>query len=158
MRSNNDKKIELSNISDAYSTTNMMKFDISNDTQQQLLWKQYVTWHFSSYTAAPISDYINNPVFQELLVESDYFGTKSNKKIYIDLQDSLRYRDDIEKSSKNDSKLNAIIELINPLAKKMRLRVWGYAYSEYLYMLTDGSLTLKYKTYTIISLDDALEA
>ena len=29
---------------------------------------------------------------------------------------------------------------------------------EYLYMLTDGSLTLKYKTYTIKSLDDALEA
>ena len=39
----------------------------------------------------------------------------------------------------------------------MRLRVWGYAKGEYLYMLTDGGLTLKYKTYTIKSLDDALE-
>ena len=34
------KKIELSNISDAYSATNTMKFDISNDTQKYLLWKQ----------------------------------------------------------------------------------------------------------------------
>ena len=34
------KKIELSNISDAYSATNTMKFDISNDTQKHLLWKQ----------------------------------------------------------------------------------------------------------------------
>ena len=40
----------------------------------------------------------------------------------------------------------------------MRLRVWGYTNGECLYMLTDGSLTLKYKTYTIKLLDGALEA
>ena len=33
------KKIELLNISDAYSSTNMMKFNISNNTQKHLLWK-----------------------------------------------------------------------------------------------------------------------
>ena len=131
-----------------------MKFDISNDTQKHLLWKQYIAWHCNGY----INDYINNPVFQELLLESDYFGTKSDEKIYIDLRDSLGYTDEIEKPSRNDSKLNVTIELRNPLAKKMRLRVWGYTNGEYLYMLTDGSLTLKYKTYTIKSLDDALEA
>ena len=40
----------------------------------------------------------------------------------------------------------------------MRLRIWGYTNGEYCYMLHDGSLMLKYKTYTIKSLDDALEA
>ena len=40
----------------------------------------------------------------------------------------------------------------------MRLTVWRYINGEYLYMLVDGSLTLKYKTYTIKLLDDALEA
>ena len=40
----------------------------------------------------------------------------------------------------------------------MRVRVWGYKNGEYFYTLTDGSLTLKYKTYTLKSLDDALEA
>ena len=40
----------------------------------------------------------------------------------------------------------------------MRLRVWGYANGKYLYMLHDGSLMLKHKTYTIKSLDDALKA
>ena len=121
MRSKNDKKIELSNISNAYSATNMMKFDISNDTQKHLLWKQYIAWHCNGY----INDYINNPVFQELLLESDYFGTKSDEKIYIDLRDSLGYTDEIEKPSRNDSKLNVTIELRNPLAKKIRLKVWG---------------------------------
>ena len=97
-------------------------------------------------------------LLQDLLLKSDYFGTKSNEKIYFDLQDSLRYTDEIGKPSRNDSKLNATIELRNALAKKRRLRVRGYTNGEYLYMLTDGSLTLKYKTYTRKSLDDALEA
>ena len=74
------------------------------------------------------------------------------------MQDSLGYTDEIEKPSRNDSKLNVTTELSNPLAKKMRLRAWGYTNGEYLYMLTDVNLTLKYKTYTIKSLNDALEA
>ena len=39
----------------------------------------------------------------------------------------------------------------------MRLRVWGHTNDEYLYMLTDGSLALKYKTDTMKSFDNALE-
>ena len=112
-------KIELSNISNAHNTTNLIKFDISNDSQKHLLWKQYVAWHCNGYTAAPIFDYIN-PVFQELLLESDYFGTKSHEKIYTDLRGSLEYTDEIEKLSRNNSKLNVTIELENPLAKKKK--------------------------------------
>ena len=136
----------------------MMKFDISNDTQKHSLWKEYVAWHCDGYTATPISDHINNPVFQELLLEPGYFSFNSDEKIYIDLWDSLGYTDQTDKPSRNDSKLNVTIELRNPRAKKMRLVVWGYTNGKYLYMLTDGSLTLKYKTSKIKSLDDALEA
>ena len=39
-----------------------------------------------------------------------------------------------------------------PLQKEMSLRVWGHTNGEY------GTLTLKYKTYTIKLLDDALKA
>ena len=95
-----------------------MKFDISNDTQKHLLWKQYVAWHCNGYTAEAISDYINKSVFQELLLESGYSGDKSNEKIYINLPDSLGYTDKIEKPSRNESKLNVTIELRNPLAKQ----------------------------------------
>ena len=74
------------------------------------------------------------------------------------MRDSLGYTDEIKKPSRHDSKLNVTIELRNPLTKKMRLRVWEYTNGEYLYMLTEGSLTLKYKTYTVKLLDDAFEA
>ena len=123
-----------------------------------MLWKQCVVWYCDGYSAAPISYYINNPVFQELLLESDYFGNKFNEKVYIDLGDSLIYTNEIEKPSRNYSKLTVTIELKNALTQKVRLGVWGYTNGEYVYMLDDGGLTLKYKIYTIKLLDDALEA
>ena len=152
------KNIELSNISYVCSVTDTMKFDINNDTQKHLLWKQYIAWHCNGYTNAPVSDYTNNPVFQDLLPENMYMSTTSDERIYIDLRDSLGYTNEMERPNRNDSKLKLTIETKIPLTKKIRLRVWGYTNGEYLYMLLDVSLMLKYKTYTIKSLDDALEA
>ena len=79
-----------------------MKFDINNDTQKNLLWKQYIAWHCDGYRSAPISDYINNPVFQELLPENTYISNTSDEIIYIDLKDSLGYTNEMEKPSGND--------------------------------------------------------
>ena len=80
----------------------------------------------------------------------------STKKVYIDLRDSLGYTN--EKLVRNDSKFTVTIELKTVLMYKMRLSDRGYTNGEYLYMLDDGGLTLKYKTYTIKLQDDALEA
>ena len=87
---------------------------------KHLLWKQYVAWHDNVHDAASIFHYINNRVFQELLLKSDYFHSRSDEKIYIDLWDSLGYTDEIEKPSRYDSKLNVTIELRNSLAKKKK--------------------------------------
>ena len=99
------KSIELANISEAYSATNTMKFDTSKDIKKHMLWIQYVAWHCDENSAAPISDYINNPVLQELLLESDYFGDKFDARVYIDPQDGRGYASEIEKPSRNNSKL-----------------------------------------------------
>ena len=82
-------------------------------------------------------------MFQELLLELDYFGNKSNEKVNIDLQESLWYTNKIEKLCRNNLKLTITFELKNALTDKMKLRVWGYANSEYLYMLVDGGLDTK---------------
>ena len=66
----------------------------------------------------------------------------------------MRYTEEIEKPSRNDTKLKVTTETKPPLAKKLRLRIWGYTNDEYLYMLREGELMLKYKTYTIKALDD----
>ena len=125
--------------------------------QKFMLSKQFVACHFKGYSAAPVSDYINNPTFQELSLIKDCFGDDSDEKVYFDFRDTLIYTNEIKKPSSNDSKLTLTIELKSALLKKIRLGVWGYTNGEYRYMLVDGSLTLKFKTYIIKSQDDALE-
>ena len=85
------------------------------------------------------------------------FLDSSNERIYIGFHDGLGYRNEVKKPSRNDSKLTLIIELKSALAKKIRLRIWGYTNAEYLHMLVDGGLTLKYKIYTIRSQNYVLE-
>ena len=67
-----------------------------------MLWKQFLAWYCKGYSAAAISDYINNPIFQELLLKKDYFGNGSDERVYIDIQDSLGYTNEINKPSRND--------------------------------------------------------
>ena len=45
--------------------------------------------------------------------------------------------------------MTVTIDSKNALSKKKRLRVLEYTNGEYLYMLLDGGLTLKYKKYSI---------
>ena len=151
------KSVDLANISEAYGITNTKRFDTSNNTQKHLLYKQFIAWNCNGCSVAPLSDYINNPIFQELLLEKEYFGNNSDQRISLDLRDSLLYTNEIQKPSRNDSKLTVTVELKNVLAKKKRLRVWGYTNEKYLFMFVDGGLTLKYKTYTIRLQDNALE-
>ena len=112
------KSVEFTNICEAYSTTNTKKFDTLNDLQKFLLYKQFVAWHCDGCTIAPLTDCVNNQVIQELPDKFEYFGYTSDKKIYIDLRDSLGYTDKIEKPSRNDSKLTLKIKTKNPLKKK----------------------------------------
>ena len=83
------KSIELGNISDVYSVTNTMKFNTSNDMQKHMLWMQYVVWHCNGYSRGLVSDYVNSPVFQELLHELKYFEDDSDEKVYIARQSSI---------------------------------------------------------------------
>ena len=95
---------------------------------------------------------------QELLQEADYFSDESDERLYVDLRQSRGYTNELGKPTRNDSKMTIKTETKNSLAKKMRLRVWRYTNGEYICMLHDDSLTLKYKTYTIKSQYEDLEA
>ena len=72
------KSVDLANISEAYGITNTKRFDTSNNTQKHLLYKQFIAWNCNGCSVASLSDYINNPIFQELLLEKEYFGNNSD--------------------------------------------------------------------------------
>ena len=65
------KSIKLSNFTETYSLTNekkKKKYHTDNLTQKYLLYK-FVAWGCNGCSATPLNDYINNPVFQELIDE-----------------------------------------------------------------------------------------
>ena len=80
---------------------------------------------------APLTDFINNPVYMELHEESEYFSA-SDERIYLDLGASYGYSKGMQKIERNDSNLNLKIQLKSASAKNLRLRIWEYSMGEYL--------------------------
>ena len=104
----------------------------------------------------PLSDYINNLLFQKLISGDDYFELKSNERMYLDHIARSWYVKEAAKIEHNDSKINIHIMLKEAPTKKLRLRVWAYSFGEYLYILSKNELTLTHRTYTINQTDDYL--
>ena len=50
-----------------------------------------MVWSCNGSSVAPLTDYINNPIYQELIDKDDYFNTKSDERIYLDLRASSGY-------------------------------------------------------------------
>ena len=114
-----------------------------------MLYKQFTTWSCNGSSIAPLTDYINNPIYQELIGKEDYNEVKSDDRIYLDLRASSGYMNKAKKLERNDSKINVSIQLKAAATKKLRLRVWAYVIGEYLYILSKNGLTLRYRTYAI---------
>ena len=141
------KTVKLSNFTEIYSLTIEKKYDIDNLTQRYLLYKQFVAWNCNGSSVASLTEYMNNSIFQQLPDEEEYFGVKNDCRTYLDLSASSGYINQVEKLEINDSKINLQITLNAAATYKLRVRIWAYSLSEYLYVLSKSGLTLKHKTY-----------
>ena len=108
-----------------------------------------MAWSCNGSSVAPISDYVDNPIFQQLPDQATYFSVKSDERIYLHLRASSGYVKEAEKLERNDSKINLQITLKNSAEFNLRVRIWAYLLSEYLCVLSKSGLTLKHRTYTI---------
>ena len=95
-----------------------------------MLWKQFLACNTDGCSNVPVTDFMNNPIPQELLQETEYFSDDSDKRLYVDLRQNHGYTDKLEKLTRNDLKMTIMTETNNALTKKMRLRVWGYTNGE----------------------------
>ena len=113
-------------------------------TQKHLLYKQFVAWNCNGSSVAPLTDYMDHPIFRELPDKEEYFSLKSDEKLYLDLSATSGYLREAEKLQRNDSKINLQITLKKAAKFNLRVRVWAYSLSEYLYILSKSGLTLKH--------------
>ena len=95
---------------------------------------------------------MDNPIYHELPDEEEYSSLKSDGRLY--LRASSGYVKEAEKLERNDSKINLKIVLKEATKYHLRVRVWTYALSEYLYVLSKSGLTMKHRTYAINQSDD----
>ena len=96
------KSLKLTNFTELYSLTNDKKCDTDNLTQQHLLYKQFLAWSCNGPSVAPVSDYVDNPIFQQLPHQETYFSAKNDERIYLDLRASSGYVKEAEKHERND--------------------------------------------------------
>ena len=158
MGSKKTKSVKLTNFTKIYSLTKEKKYDIDNLTQKYLLFKKFVAWNCNGSSVAPLTDYINNPIYQELIDEDNYREIRSDERVHLDLRASFGYSKEAEKLERNNSKINLRIQLKEAVTKKLRFRVWAHSLGEYLYILTKNGLTLRHRTYAINqSEEDLLE-
>ena len=99
------QKHEISTGSNSiYILTNENKYLVDNATQKHLLYKQFVAWSCDGCSTAPLTDYVHNLVYQELIEETDYFGNKSHERAYFDLRASAGYTNQMENWNKTIQK------------------------------------------------------
>ena len=66
----------------------------------------------------PLIQYKNNEIKQELTKENDYFSSKSDERLYIDMRRSKGYTDELEKLTQDDGGVNLSIKLKAAATKK----------------------------------------
>ena len=130
------KTLQLSNFTEIYCLTNEKRYTIDNLTQKNLLYKHFVAWNCNGSSVAPLTDYMANPIFRELPDKEEYFSFKSDEKIYLDLRAASGYVREAEKLERNDSKINLQINLKEAAKFNLRVRIWAYSLSKYLYVLS----------------------
>ena len=84
-----------------------MKKDMTSTTTLRNIFclNNLFAWSCNGCSTAPLTDCINNPIYQELPTENEYF-TASDERVYLDLRASYGYTKELEKLERNNSKLN----------------------------------------------------
>ena len=69
-----------------------------------MLYNQFVAWNCNGSSVAALTECMNDPIFQELPDEEEYFGWKNDDRKYLDTRASSGYVKEAEKLERNDSK------------------------------------------------------
>ena len=139
------KTVKFENTSSTYSLTGKLSYDMEKDDEKFLLYKMLVAFACNCCSSAPLSQYKNNPIYQEITEEDEFGGTNKDDRIYIDIQRSKGYTDESEKINRDDSGLALTITLKKAAAKKLRYRIIGWSQGEYWYILSNKGFIMSQK-------------
>ena len=109
--------LALGNASTTYSLTSQLEYNVSNEDDKHWLYQMFVACYLEGYSAAPLTQYKNNEIKQELAKERYYFGDNADKRLYIDMRCSKGYTDELEIWTHDDGGVALTMKLKQVAAK-----------------------------------------
>ena len=86
-----------------------LSFDIEKDDDKNILYKPLVAKACDGCSTAPLTQYKNNEIYQEITEEDKFADNDTDDRIYIDMRRSKRYTVELEKLYRDDSGLAVTI-------------------------------------------------
>ena len=80
--------LALENASTTYSLTGQLEYNVSNEDDKHWLYQMFVAYYWEGCSAAPLTQYKNNEIKQELTKEKDYSGDNSDERLFVDMRRS----------------------------------------------------------------------
>ena len=149
------RTIKFENTSTTYSVTGKLSFDLEKDDGKNILYKMLVAKACDGCSTAPLTQYKNNEIYQEITEEDKFTSNKTDDRIYIDMRRSKDYTDELEKLNRGDSGLVVTIGLKEAAPKIIRLRITDFLQAEYWYLLSNKGYIMSYKNYNISKADES---
>ena len=140
------RTIKFENASTAYSLIGKLSYDLEKEDNKNVLCKTLVAKACESCSTAPLTQYKNNKIYQEITEEDVFTTNDTDDRIWIYMRRSKGYTDELEKIYRDDSGLAVVIDFKEAAAKKLKLRIVRYSQGQYWYLLSNKGYIISFKT------------
>ena len=149
LAAHNIQSLMLENAISTYSITGMLEYNINNEYDKHTSYSMFVAYNCNGCSAAPITSYRNNKIFQEITKEKDNFKSSSDEKLYIDMRKSKGYTDELKKLTCGDSDVSLTAKLKAATTKRLKLKILGYSQSGYFYTTSSQGQIMSFKRFNV---------
>ena len=95
-----------------------LSYDLQKEDEKNILFKMLVAHACNGCSSAPLTQYKNNEIYQEITAEDEFTSNEKDDRIYIDMRRSKGYTDELKKINRDDSGVALNISLKDAAAKK----------------------------------------
>ena len=148
------KTVKFKKTARTYSLTGKLSYSLEVEDEKHILYKMLAAYNCNGCSSAPLSQYINNEIYQEMPDEDKFADNERDDRIYIDMRRTKGYKDELEKINRDDSGVALHIKLKEAAAKKLKIRITDFSQAEYWYVLSNKGYVICYKNYNISKSDE----
>ena len=91
------KTIKFETTSTTDSLTGKLSYDLEKEDDKNILYKMLVAKTCEGCSTAPLTQYRNNEIYQEITEEDVFTTNNKDDRIWIDMRKSKGYTDELEK-------------------------------------------------------------